>query len=201
MFWIGILGGVAKRSISLSVLCPLTHTLTRSQLNWSSGVVLMWLCTFWEFLLKSHPRVQKWTLDFGKRKHHNQLQLRLVKKLQWGAAWCSVSNWVSLPTKLWTQDVLFSLRISCILQRLQRCRISKNIKTLKHWKTKWMNRADKERTEWAQVRLWLWWKKTPGLDKRAGARTFFADFLLAKLGKLDLTDRTHTFIETPPVKK
>ena len=200
MFWIGILGGVAKRSISLSVLCPLTHTRTRSQLNWSFGVVLMWLCTFWEFLLKSHPRVQKWTLDIGKRQYHNQLQLRLVKKLQWGAAWCSVSNWVSLPPNsgLKTYFSLFEFLVFC-----RDCRdvgSQKTLKTLKHWKTKWMNRADKERTEWAQVRLWLWWKRTPG-DKRAGARTFSADFLLAKLGKLDLTDKTHTFIETPPAKK
>ena len=144
MFCIGILGGVAKRSISLSVLCPLTHTRTRSQLNWSSGVVLMWLCTFWEFLLKSHPRIKKWTLDIGKRQYHNQLQLRLVKKLRCGAAWCSVSNWVSLPTKLWTQNVFFTFQFSSILQRLQRCRISRNIEKFKHWKTKWTELTKKE---------------------------------------------------------
>ena len=131
MFCIGILGGVAKRSISLSVLCPLTHTLTRSQLNWSSGVVLMWLCTFWEFLLKSHPRIQKWTLDIGKRQYHNQLQLRLVKKLQWVRSLVLSQQLSEPPTKLWTQDVLFFLRISSILQRLQRCRISKNIENIK----------------------------------------------------------------------
>ena len=139
MFCIGILGGVAKRSISLSVLCPLTHTLTRSQLNWSSGVVLMWLCTFWEFLLKSHPRIQKWTLDIGKSQYHNQLQLRLVKKLQWGAAWCSVSNWVSLPPNsgLKAYFSLFEFLVFC-----RDCRdvgwISKNFEKLneRSWQRK-----------------------------------------------------------------
>ena len=100
------------------------------------------------------------------------------------AAWCSVSNWVSLPPNsgLKMYFSFFEFLVFC-----RDCRdvgSQKNIKTLKHWKTKWMNRADNERTEWAQVRLWLWWKKTPASIREQAPEPSLPTFCLQSLQTL-----------------